>query len=401
MIKTQIRIQNIGPIKDVDFKLDKINVFMGEQSSGKSTIAKIISYCQWVEKRFLLDGEYDYDFKEQFLNFHKIDENYFTSNSLFKYESEFIEIAYEGKNYKQTIKNKNKNLEYLKSKNIYIPAERNFVSVIPNLSKFKETTDNIMSFLYDWYDAKEKYAKDNSLSILNLGVEYYHVDETDSDVLTLKGNNREISLKNASSGFQSIIPLAILIDYLTGAFYKVSKSNSINEKESIEKLVAQVLQEYKKSQNSRNEEYSSDEVKLILDLVKNKADYHYTNFIIEEPEQNLFPKTQKDLIYNLLNKLNSTQRRHTLTLTTHSPYILYALNNCIMASILKDRIPDSEKQKLQCFDSKINPNSISIYEIKNGKIENIQQKDGLIGENFFDNQMKEVMDEFYLMLNHY
>ena len=34
-------------------------------------------------------------------------------------------------------------------------------------------------------------------------------------------------------------------------------------------------------------------------------------------------------------------------------------------------------------------------------INNIKQSDGLIGENFFDAQMKEVMDEFYIMLNHY
>ena len=62
MNNIHIKISNIGPIKEVDFRLNKVNVFMGEQSSGKSTIAKIVSYCQWVEKRFLLDGEYKYDF---------------------------------------------------------------------------------------------------------------------------------------------------------------------------------------------------------------------------------------------------------------------------------------------------------------------------------------------------
>ena len=45
----RIEIRNIGPIKDVNFGLNKINVLMGPQSSGKSTIAKIIGFCQWVE----------------------------------------------------------------------------------------------------------------------------------------------------------------------------------------------------------------------------------------------------------------------------------------------------------------------------------------------------------------
>ena len=47
-----ITIRNVGPIKDVTIELNKVNVIMGPQSSGKSTIAKAISYCQWVEKRF-------------------------------------------------------------------------------------------------------------------------------------------------------------------------------------------------------------------------------------------------------------------------------------------------------------------------------------------------------------
>jgi predicted ATPase len=125
-----------------------------------------------------------------------------------------------------------------------------------------------------------------------------------------------------------------------------------------------------------------------------------TKLIIEEPEQNLFPSTQQMLVYYLMKSINN-DLDHNLTLTTHSPYILYAINNCIMASLVFDKLSVSEKEKLNCLDSKIDPKLISIYEIKDGKINSIQQEDGLIGENFFDNQMREVMDEFYVMLNHY
>ena len=44
-------IRNIGAIKEVDIELNKINVIMGPQSSGKSTINKIACYCSWVEKK--------------------------------------------------------------------------------------------------------------------------------------------------------------------------------------------------------------------------------------------------------------------------------------------------------------------------------------------------------------
>ena len=57
-----ITIKNVGPIKEAELTLNKVNVFMGPQSSGKSTIAKIISYCTWVEKRRRLDGFFRDDF---------------------------------------------------------------------------------------------------------------------------------------------------------------------------------------------------------------------------------------------------------------------------------------------------------------------------------------------------
>lgn len=74
-----IEIKNIGPIREVvEIPLNKVNVFMGPQSSGKSTIAKIISFCTWVEKdvairQFL--SEYQENktyFRERLESFHKI-----------------------------------------------------------------------------------------------------------------------------------------------------------------------------------------------------------------------------------------------------------------------------------------------------------------------------------------
>ena len=103
---TKISIQNIGPITNVEIELNKINILMGPQSSGKSTIAKIMSYCQWVEKRYILDGEFKYDVSEQLLDFHRLSENYFSEKSSFEYESDFIKISYKGIKLKQTIKKK-------------------------------------------------------------------------------------------------------------------------------------------------------------------------------------------------------------------------------------------------------------------------------------------------------
>ena len=145
-----ITIRNVGPIKDVTLDLNKVNVIMGPQSSGKSTIAKTISYCQWVEKRFILDGEFEYDFSDQFIEFHRVSKVYFSKDSLIEYKSNSVYISYKGASNEQEIKKINGELNtlFFNSKNIYIPAERNFVSAIPNLGKYKRTNDdNIMNFL--------------------------------------------------------------------------------------------------------------------------------------------------------------------------------------------------------------------------------------------------------------
>ena len=47
-------IDKIGPIEHVDFTLNKVNMLIGPQSSGKSTIAKVISFCLWLEKDVLM-----------------------------------------------------------------------------------------------------------------------------------------------------------------------------------------------------------------------------------------------------------------------------------------------------------------------------------------------------------
>jgi ABC-type dipeptide/oligopeptide/nickel transport system ATPase component len=408
-----IKIEHIGAISKIDINLNKINIIIGPQSSGKSTIAKIISYCQWVEKRHILDGEFNYDFKEQFIEFHRIGEDYFNKNSLIEYESEYVKFSYKGLKHKFSIKKSNESSKYLKSKNIYIPAERNFVSVIPNLSKYKETNDNIMSFLYDWYDTKKKYKKKNTLKILNLDVSYYHSENTDADIIQLNKVNKEISLQNASSGLQSIIPLTMIIDYLCNGFFSERISNSVSEKDEIAKmLVSNFLDIFnierihdfeKTSDGNRKIKLSQAEAVKFTEIMNSRSRYHFSNFVVEEPEQNLYPETQRDFIYYLIENLNNTDRNHKALLTTHSAYILYALNNCMMGYRIKDSIDESEKNEFQSFKSWINPDLVSVWEIDSlsGTLNNIKDsKTGTLSKNYFNQFTNELLDEYYKMLSY-
>ncbi len=422
-MKNIIEILNIGPIKDVKLDLNKINIFMGEQSSGKSTIAKIISFCNWVEKDVALHQSFENyisnknHFIEKLESFHKM-KGYFNEKSEIKFKSSTIKIHYKWNQFEITWVNQ---FSYERKKISYIPSERS-VAILPEIEKIEFSNNYLKSFLFDWFDARKKYSKDNHISILDIGVNYYYSENSKENHILNIDDSYDILLSQASSGLQSITPLIVLIDHLTNNIYSEEQSLSYEFDEVkakatqilISELVIKpvhnkditdkderkkVIENFNKKLSEKDEQITGyfNDFKIVRDnLFKTRS----TNLIIEEPEQNLFPSTQKMLIYSLLENINNGLE-HNLTLTTHSPYVLYAINNCIMASLVQEKLSDKEQEKLPCLASKISPKSISIYQIINGTIESIQQEDGLIGENFFDNKMKEVMDEFYLMINHY
>ena len=105
----KLTIKNIGAIKLVEFEVNRINVFMGPQSSGKSTISKILCHCQWVEKTCFLNDKQLENYQKQgvfydsLVEYHKLD-GYFHKNASIKYEGEAMTITYTHSSKKTTIK---------------------------------------------------------------------------------------------------------------------------------------------------------------------------------------------------------------------------------------------------------------------------------------------------------
>lgn len=422
MKNCELVIQNVGPIEDVKIKLNKVNVFMGAQSSGKSTIAKIISFCSWVEKdisvRQSLENYYEPNyFINKLETFHKM-KGYFSKKSKIIFSSEIIHLEYTDQNFKISWKNK---FAYKRSKISYIPAERS-ISILPEIEKVEFPNNYLKSFLFDWLDARKNYSVNTKLPLLDIDAEFYFTESAKESHISNLNNTYDILLSQASSGLQSITPLIVMIDYLTSHIYKEDQNMSYAFDEVRLKVTQDLFTEIVLKPIYGNQNYESENLAKyypeIIKKIESKDEpvnsyfekfivfrdqlfkTHSTDIILEEPEQNLFPSTQKSLIYYLLNSISKNDD-HILTLTTHSPYILYAINNCIMAHLTSNKLKENDSDKLFCKKSKINSNLISIYEIDKGLIKKIQQDDGLIGDNFFDEKMKEVMDEFYLMLNHY
>jgi rRNA-processing protein FCF1 len=417
-----IEILNVGAVKDVKLNLNKINIFMGEQSSGKSTIAKIVSFCSWVEKDVSIRQSFDnYSadkkyFIEKLETFHKM-KGYFKGSSEIIYQSKTIKLHYKSNDFNISWVNR---FDYKKNKISYIPSERT-IAVLPEMEKVELPNNYIKSFLFDWFDARKNYSNDRKLSMLNIGIDYYYSESNKETHIQSQNDSYDILLSHASSGLQSMTPLMVMIDHLINNIYSVEQDLSY-ELDEVKSRVTQILiteliitplygkevdrEDRKRIIGELNKKLSEKDERItryfnkFKEIRDNLFKIHSTNLIIEEPEQNLFPETQKKIIYHLLGSISS-KLEHNLTLTTHSPYVLYAINNCIMAYLVNEKLSDEERKAIPCINSKIDPKSISIYQITDGLINCIQQDDGLIGNNFFDEQMKAVMDEFYLMLNHY
>lgn len=143
-------IHNVGPVKEADIRLKKVNVFIGPQSSGKSTIAKIISFCAWLEKNkheMVSPSIFAEPVIDKLISYHRL-EGYFSEDSRIFYQGDNIAFAYNWKGtYPVEFQEDHYNGSHLTEKEVfffrtdrlsnpkvmYIPSERNFVSVVPNL----------------------------------------------------------------------------------------------------------------------------------------------------------------------------------------------------------------------------------------------------------------------------
>jgi|JI8StandDraft_1071087.scaffolds.fasta_scaffold41993_1 predicted ATPase len=370
-----LTIKNFGPIKEAELDLKRFNVFIGKQGEGKSTIAKLIAifhnltffytndklslfsfyniqnyfqeysylkfenkyYCiECVDKKFQVIAKGDFKLLENVIT-GKLDNSYFENllNALDEHfgettglqPSESIEMLKRIAEFKQQI---NSLLRPLNSQ--YIPVERIFISMISNALYGMATNDiSLPKFITAFGNEFSKARSEiKELDINSLGITYKFENGLDK----IYKENKAINLSESASGIQSLIPMALVMNYL-------------------------------------NEQIKARELEY--------------NFIIEEPELNLYPTTQKYLLGFIMEKC--AVRQNGFTLTTHSPYILSCLNNLLFAFRVKSKYPNSEEQ-IQTIIRKehwINPEEFNAFYVADGTARTIfNRESGLIAENELD-----------------
>jgi len=377
-------VKNFGAIKKVNIQIKPLLLFIGQQGTGKSTLAKLITifYNKFYSNNdsFLLALKYyniDYALNSKTYIYFEDEKrglkfeykNNEFSHQLPEKEEEKWQKIRESENFDRDFNktfsdvllsifddlagefkhdlNSSTNMtdmlfnSLVKDKTIYIPAERILISNISEylFELFKVKVDFPECFL----DFGSKYVKARrelktlSIPFLN-SVEYKYLNNT--DLLMVKGN-KNLRLTQSSSGMQSSIPLAVVIEYFSQNF------NSL--------------------------------------------------FTIEEPELNLFPSTQKKIVHFLSQFC--LKNNNKLIVTTHSPYIITSFANLIQAgtTVKNNNELQKEMEKIIPQNQWINFNDVSAYffDEKKGELIDILDKEFLtINGNAIDDVSDMIADEF-------
>lgn len=303
-----IHIKNVGPIKDTgEITLNKLMLVIGKQSSGKSTFMKVLCHCRWVEKALMVDDESiatdygkDKKFLESLMTFHRFNPDFFSSNSYIKYDGDYITIEQNGDESDAMITRKREfEDKRYNTKLCFIPSERNLISAVKNLDRTYKASelDILFNYLLEWDEVKDFYGTKNPLR-LSVARNIQYLNDGGADFIYLSQNEKKLPVFYASSGVQSAMPIDVMVDRY---------SSYVGEKAGLSK------HNWKQISNDTS-----------------KANYQSVQFFIEEPEQNLYPMSQKDLILNIVKHLVSANKKgfcnSSVVLTTHSPYTLSVLN---------------------------------------------------------------------------
>ncbi len=419
----KIEIYNFGPIKNFNMEIKQFNIFIGSQASGKSTIAKSIFFCKSIKDDFI-DYIYQIETLEQnhyiirnmnkklrkkFISFFgttkhmdKFKIKYYINERKYiiiensdkgyiqvKFSKHILnKIDYIKKNFNHFLENKTTNfirdnflLENIKKqqhyKNIqnhienifedtqianYIPAGRSLLTTLSE--QLGDIDSRKLDYLMKIFIEKIKYLKD-----------FFN-----SDLETLLEDTKRLSDKKIN--FEDVNYAIKKIYTILKGKYKYENGEEkiyINEKDYI-----------KISFSSSGQQEAIWILLLIYYIILNDIG---SFMVIEEPEAHLYPEAQKEIIE--LITLLSNMHNNKIIVTTHSPYILSALNNLIYAKNIFNNNKSNDIEKI--IDKKLwlNINNINAYFIDGGIAKDIIDREiNLIQAEAIDSASQIINDTF-------
>lgn len=438
----RIQITNFMPVKSADIEIKKTVLLIGEQASGKSTIAKLIYFFKslrddyiyfisanleivqsptilqekfWAEisRKFyrffgaiqhlppfkiqywysdtksitLEEDQLDYGRKRLKINF---------SSPLFK--QAIVEIMplinrlksvsgkhdiFESSVYRSSLEGLNKHIIKLFEDNrqpVFVPAGRNMAVTYADFFKqnFYGTLSSDLALIQDEDTLKPRFVRDTYIMIQFLQRVQIMLD-------TFKGATFASMLESVSRESRDITKLheeKILnkIEMILKGKYK--------HDENFGEIIMFTDQNYVFLNNASSGQ--QEIIRVLQDIFLNIVNRESVFRVIEEPEAHLFPMAQKYLLEVMAFMITKTDSQ--IILTTHSPYILSVVNNLLFASTLVEKSANSESNFY------LDAAETEVYSITNGQSASIiDRQTGLVDQNALDTISEELADEFEKM----
>lgn len=405
----EIQIRYLGPVKGLKMEIKDFNLLIGEQATGKSTVAKAIYFFRTIKTTLTdyLCQLYDsalYNGKDASEGFNKVLKKELKSVfiSLFGFSWDLDQRLY---------------LQYKYTEDVWIDVKLNgsykkYISVRYS-SKLTQEIKSLENEALDLYTQKSNtttislaYASKERLRnydnfkndvnrIFDDFQETYYIPAGRS-MITLLANNRSLiendNLDLITRQFMQII------DNIHGSFSdgirNVHKRYPDGERKfditkTTEMLISDLKGDYQYNAGKEYIVVQSEKIPInfassgqqevlwllnqlyILMLKKEKA-----FVIIEEPEAHLYPSLQNKIVEFIAYFANINSS--SILITTHSPYILTSANICYCAGKAIQQCPDLSRRVHEIIGSKcsIAPEKVTALKInKDMSIQNLINED--------------------------
>ena len=439
-----MKIKNFGMVKKINIDIAPLTIFVGQNSSGKSSIAKLI-HC------------FNLNSKTNNITY-KLILNEFINESNKKI---FQKTLNEFKQYlktKPTLNSDSFKISLDEFKQVFIEGiERYFSQTFENIliKQFDENLDDLINLDEHYFkitlNNKFKIIKNKSESLsfntdtLNITIE--DIIKIESNEETVNININSLVFTNEKNLFTMIYRL--LIDSIfneillyNSHYIPAERTEFINDKKLLNQKIKGQIELSKNQEDILANIYNIDVYKksIFYDLacqaekelhdidtiikyngIFNEIHYLKSNkeispkilststtemsiiilylkyllkkedlLIIEEPEAHIHPKNQRILIKYLVKAVNMGLK---VLFTTHSDYIIDQINNYIGLNKIKE---STLKEMGYDNDTKLTPSQLNIYHFKicsknSVHVEKVKiENDGFIDENF-----SQINDELY------
>ncbi|MCH5347138.1 MAG: AAA family ATPase [Muribaculaceae bacterium] len=381
-----LEISNFGPIKDVKLNdLKKVNLFIGQSGSGKSTIMKVLAMLRWIYKMTCI---------RSYLKASGITTSPFrlrvdtllAKNGLRVYLSNESSITYKCGDFIICIKDgkiqfpkKSVNQEELTIQKIaYISDKR---CLIPDLAAGNLSLRHNMFYLDETFLNFQKaidHINNSEMAYLGVKMMVKKTNGVKRVYVSSDGQFENLPLTGASSGIQSSVALHFIMQYFASHYDIVEALNS-----TIVRYLA--------------ETDNLSKFKATTDIGKfpNKR----VSIHLEEPELSLFPTNQWGLMKFLIQTLQSSRNADMdLTIATHSPYILTALNVMMLADRVANNEPVSSLGVSETIPA-LRHEDVAAWQIIDGNATNIIDQELLMIDGTYLDGASDIYDQLFGTLN--